>query len=76
YDFYGTLIPFPATAEARAGRGDPRPSVDAIHPSRESYLAAVDEAAARLVEERFLLEEDRSRVRARAEALWDWIASR
>jgi hypothetical protein len=54
----GSYLPFAATAKEREKTGDPRLSVAERYPTREHYLARVAEAAVRLRDERFLLDED------------------
>jgi hypothetical protein len=50
----GGVVPLPAHATP----GDPRPSLDALYPTPERYVAAVKSAADDLVAERLLLPED------------------
>jgi Alpha/beta hydrolase domain len=54
----GSTIPFPATPEEREAKGDPRQSIAARYPSRESYLDRVRQEAQRLIDEGYLLAED------------------
>ena len=54
----GGVVPFAPTREARVAAGDPRPSVAELYPAPGDYLAAVRDAAERLVFERLLLPED------------------
>jgi hypothetical protein len=54
----GSTIPFPATSEERAARGDPRRSIEERYPSRARYLDQVRQAAQRLVDDGYLLAED------------------
>jgi Alpha/beta hydrolase domain len=54
----GSTIPFPATPEERAGRGDPRQSIAERYPSRKRYLDQVRQAAQRLIDEGYLFAED------------------
>ena len=72
-DFRGTWIPLPRTEAERAAAGDPRPSVELLYPSRQDYLAKAARAAISLVDRRYLLAEDLSRVLGRAEDYWDLI---
>ena len=72
-DFRGMMLPLPVTARSAVTRGDPRPAIETLYPSRNDYLEEVAAAAGQLVAEGFLLEEDRPRVTARAEATWDRI---
>jgi hypothetical protein len=75
-DFYGSVAPLPADADAKAETGDPRPAVSALYPSRSAYLQQVEQAANRMIDDGFLLTNDRDRVLARAAALWDWVQTR
>jgi hypothetical protein len=54
----GATIPFPATSEERAAKGDPRRSIEERYPSRARYLEQVRQEAQRLVDEGYLLAED------------------
>ena len=67
----GSALPFAVTEQARAARGDPRPSIKARYPTRETYLAAVRTAAEELAEQRLLLAEDVERCVALAGKRWD-----
>ncbi len=63
----GSFIPFAATRAEREATGDPRPSLEERYPSKEAYVAAIRDATARLVAQRFLLAEDAGRFVAEAE---------
>jgi hypothetical protein len=54
----GSYLPFAATAAEREKSGDPRLSVAERYPTREHYMARIADAAVRLRDERFLLDED------------------
>ena len=54
----GMFIPFRNTRKERIERGDPRLSLRERYSSHEKYVEAVKEAAAALVSEGFLLQED------------------
>jgi hypothetical protein len=54
----GFTLFFPSTRAAREATGDPRLSIEERYASREEYLERVRAAAQRLVEARYLLEED------------------
>jgi hypothetical protein len=72
--FRGTFVPLPRTEAERASTHDPRPSIERLYGgSRAAFLKRVDAAAAELVAERFLLEEDVAAARARMAATWDWV---
>jgi alpha/beta hydrolase family protein len=69
----GSTLPFCRTADERARRGDPRPSVAERYASRDDYLARVRAACAELVALRHMLAEDVDPVVARAGRLYDWV---
>jgi hypothetical protein len=73
--FSGTFVPLPKTASERRDRGDSRPSVEELYPSRDAFLRAVDGASAALAAQRFLLPDDRAAARDRMASTWDWITS-
>ncbi len=75
-DFLGTFIPFSRTEEERGALGDPRPSLEALYPSREAYLERVRGATRELVLEGFLRAEDAPRSVEEAQARWDWLMGR
>jgi Alpha/beta hydrolase domain len=54
----GSTIPFPATREERAEKGDPRRSIEERHPTKADYLEQVLREARRLIDEGYLLAED------------------
>ena len=58
----GSFIPFAATEDDRLGSGDPRPSVEDRYRSHGGYVSRVVEAARRLQSQRFLLQEDVTRI--------------
>jgi len=58
----GGYIAFPRTAEERQATGDPRLSVQERYPSFDDYLERYAAAARRLIDERYLLEEDFQRL--------------
>ena len=72
-NFVGTHIPLPRTERDRAASGDPRPSIEMLYGTMDSYLERVERESRALVGEGFLLEEDISRVVARARAQWEWL---
>ena len=73
--FAGSTIPFPRTRAERAGSGDPRLSIEERYRSRDDYLDRVRQAAAALVKERYLLEEDVEVSVSLAARLWDWFVA-
>lgn len=64
----GSFVPFAQTAEERKAKGDPRPSLQERYTDHAGFVRAVEEAAAKLVKERFLLKEDADRFIAAANA--------
>jgi hypothetical protein len=60
--FSGGFIPFARTRVQRLASGDPRPSLEERYGSHEQYVERVRAAAKRLVQERFLLQEDADRL--------------
>ena len=67
----GAVVPFAATKEDRLASGDPRPSIEERYASRDDYLAAVRQAAEKIVGERFILEEDVEGIVDGAGERWD-----
>jgi len=67
----GSTLPFARTADERAQRGDPRPSIAERYASRDDYLGKVRAAAEALVRKRHMLAEDVDAVVARAATQWD-----
>ena len=73
--FGGATIPFPRTRRERAAVSDPRLSIEERYRSRDDYLERVRRAAAALVSERYLLDEDIELTVALAARAWDhWTA--
>jgi Alpha/beta hydrolase domain len=58
----GMYVPFAQTRAERLASGDPRPSIEERYRHHGAYVRAVARAAARLVRERLLLEEDKERI--------------
>lgn len=56
------------TRAERLASGDPRPSIEELHPAPDAYVAAVKAAAARMVDDRLLLPEDAAEALAAAQA--------
>ena len=55
------VLPLAATRAERVALGDPRPSLAERYVDESAYVAAVREAAQRMVSERLLLPEDADR---------------
>jgi len=64
----GAFVPFARNKAERVASGDPRLSLEERYGSHEGYVAVVKAAAARLVRDRFLLQEDADRLIAEAAA--------
>jgi hypothetical protein len=64
----GGTLPFAGTRAERIAAGDPRLSIEELHPTSDAYVAAVKAATTRLVDERLLLPEDAAEAIAAAEA--------
>jgi hypothetical protein len=68
----GSYIPFAKTRADRDKSRDPRLSVEERYGTRSEYMHRVEEAAGRLVQERFLLQEDVKPIVEAAGQHWDW----
>jgi hypothetical protein len=64
----GSYIPLPVTKDERKASGDPRKSLEERYKTHDKYVKQVEQAARKLVKERFLLEEDYDRIVGQAEA--------
>ena len=64
----GVFLPFAKTKAEREKSGDPRLSLEERYPTRAEYLSRLTEAAKKLQAERFLLDEDVTRIIERASA--------
>ena len=73
--FAGATLPFAPTRGEREAHGDPRPSIEERHASRQAYLERVRQAALALVAHRYLLEGDVEVSVAAAARLWDYFAA-
>ena len=72
-DFLGTFVPFSRTEAERSERGDPRPSLEALYRSKDTYMEQVRGATRELVREGFLLAADAHIAVQAAEVRWDWL---
>lgn len=59
---FGSYIPFAKTKEERTQSGDPRLSLEERYRDHDDYVRKVSQAARSLVEERYLLPEDATRI--------------
>ena len=71
----GSYIPFEKTRIDRDKSHDPRLSVEERYGSRADYVHRIEEAAKKLVQERYLLQEDVPAVVEAAGQHWDWTMS-
>ena len=71
--FLGSWIPLARTAEERKKTGDPRLSIAERYASREDYMNKFELAAKKLVEQRFLLQEDLPAILERGKLEWKVI---
>ncbi|WP_158923589.1 alpha/beta hydrolase domain-containing protein [Acidisphaera sp. S103] len=70
WKFEGSYIPFPNTPSERSVIGDPRRSILERYPDWQAYVAAITEAAQKLVTAGLMLEEDVERC-AKAAERWN-----
>jgi hypothetical protein len=66
----GSYVPFVATREQRAQRGDPRASIAERYADSDEYLRRIKKASAELVRSGYLLEEDVPAIEVRAVEHW------
>jgi hypothetical protein len=71
--FLGSWIPLPKTAEERKKTGDPRPSIAERYLSQDDYMKKFEQAARKLIEQRFLLQEDLPAILERGKLEWKTI---
>jgi hypothetical protein len=64
----GGFLPFAKTKAERVAKGDPRPSLEERYHSHAEYVQTVSAAAAKLVQERYLLQPDADAMIKQAEA--------
>jgi hypothetical protein len=72
--FEGSFLPFPKNAAERQQLGDPRKSIAERYPDRATYLERFARAADELIQQRWLLPEDRTPLLQRGEQEWDSFA--
>jgi hypothetical protein len=72
--FLGSWIPLPKTAEERKKSGDPRVSIAERYKSQAEYMNKFEQAAKKLIEQRFLLQEDLPTILERGKLEWKTIA--
>jgi alpha/beta hydrolase family protein len=76
FPLLGGYVPFASTKAERERTSDPRLSVEERYRSREQYLTLVQEAAARLVKDGFLLTDDVPGIVTHAGEHWDLLMRR
>jgi hypothetical protein len=62
----GSLVPFAKTKAEREAKKDPRPSLEERYKDRNDYAERIKAAAAELQRDGYLLDEDATRINARA----------
>ncbi len=72
----GSTVPFSATRKERETSGDSRLSIEERYASKEQYLELVEQAARKLVDQRYLLEEDLVTITGQAAEHYDFFAGR
>jgi len=71
--FVGSFIPLARTEAERKQSGDPRQSIAERYASRDDYVNKFKDAAAKLAQQRFVLQEDLPAILARGQKEWDVI---
>ena len=74
--FAGATLPFAATESRRRASGDPRPSIEERYESKDDYLNRVRGEAKKLVDQRYLLEEDIERCVKEANKFWGYFSQK
>jgi hypothetical protein len=69
--FEASYIPFAKTPEERKNNGDPRRSIAERYSSREEYLKRYRDAVNEVIEQRYVLPEDRDALLKRGQQEWD-----
>ena len=69
--FEGSYLPFPKDAAAGKQSGDPRKSIAERYSGREAYLEQFAHAADELIQQRWILPEDRAHLLQRGGEEWD-----
>lgn len=69
--FEASFLPFPKTAVDRQSTGDPRRSIAERYAGKQDYLDRFTKALDELVQQRWILPEDRDAVLDRGEKEWD-----
>ncbi len=72
-DFQGTFIPFPLTEEEKLKNKDPRPAIFTLYPSKADYMNKVKIETNILIEQGFVLPQDKAYLEENASSLWDLL---
>jgi hypothetical protein len=73
YSMVGSFVPFPRKKDERAQAHDPRPSIEERYETKAQFLKKIEDAAQKLVADRYLLPQDVPWVRHRAEQEWNFV---
>ena len=76
FPLLGSYVPFASTKAERERTHDPRPSIEERYSSREQYLKQVQDAAASLVKDGYVLAEDVPAIVKHAGEHWDVLVKR
>jgi hypothetical protein len=76
YPLLGSYVPFARTKAERDQAHDPRPSIAEHYQTRDVYLKRVEEAAASLVRDRYVLPDDVPGLVRHASDHWDVLMGR
>ncbi len=71
--FLGSWIPLAKTAAERKKSGDPRLSIAERYKSQQEYMSKFEQATKKLIEQRFLLQEDLAAILERGKLEWKTI---
>jgi hypothetical protein len=71
--FVGSFIALTRTEQERKQAGDPRASIGERYASRDDYMSKFEQAAKKLIDQRFVLQEDLPAILARGQKEWDVI---
>src|SRR6266404_1642945 len=71
--FEGSFLPFPKNAAERKQSGDPRKSIAERYPNPEAYLEQFAHATDELIQQRWILPEDRAPLLERGKEEWDLL---
>ena len=72
----GSFIPFAGTKADRERAGDPRKAVEERYEGRAQFLSRIARTAADLVDQRYLLQPDVTRIIEQAGTRWDLVTGR